>query len=338
LLGLLFPGGVPQLWCPPLTHYSDDGAIDRARIAAHLKHLSRHVKAFLIPGSTGDGWELNEDEVGEVLDTALAEAKQRNVRVLIGALRPGRGEAKKTIVTTVKWLKARTKANDDSDSMLKSRVCGFAVCPPRGAELSQGEIHAELESILGLGLPVALYQLPQVTQNEMSPELVADLAARFPNFILFKDTSGKDRVAASGLVKGVFLARGAEGDYARWLQPLGPYQGWLLSTANCFASQLHRIASNIADPGHKLAEAHAMSMLLSHVVNEAFRLVASVKDGNAFANANKAMDHFFAHGPGGASVSPPRLHAGGRLPKEVIRATGELLANHGLMPKKGYLE
>ena len=60
-------------------------------------------------------------------------------------------------------------------------------------------------------------QLPQVTGNEMSPAIVAALAARFSNFYLFKDTGGNDRVAESGLeLDGVFLVRGAEGDYARW--------------------------------------------------------------------------------------------------------------------------
>ena len=46
---------------------------------------------------------------------------------------------------------------------------------------------------------------------------VAALAGEFPNFILFKDTSGADRVAQSGLdLGGVFMVRGAEvGGYSR---------------------------------------------------------------------------------------------------------------------------
>lgn len=62
-------------------------------------------------------------------------------------------------------------------------------------------------------------QLPQVTRNQMSPELVARLARQFAHFLLFKDTSGRDRVAVSGLdFTGVFLVRGMEGEYARWLK------------------------------------------------------------------------------------------------------------------------
>jgi len=39
LLEQFFPSGVPDLWCPSLTHYTLDGAIDGTRIAAHLRHL-----------------------------------------------------------------------------------------------------------------------------------------------------------------------------------------------------------------------------------------------------------------------------------------------------------
>ena len=81
-----------------------------------------------------------------------------------------------------------------------------------------------------------------------------------------------------------------------------------------------------------------MSDRLASMVNEAFRLGANLRDGNSFANANKAMDHFFAHGPRAAGVPPPRLHAGVRLPVEAIRATGELLTQRSLMPAKGYLK
>ena len=158
--------------------------------------------------------------------------------------------------------------------------------------------------VLALGRPTALYQLPQVTQNEMSPATIADLAARFPNFILFKDTSGADRVASAGQDVGdVFLVRGAEGDYARWLKAGGgPYDGFLLSTANCFGRELLEVITlaNAGRPG----EAQSLAERLSAVVKEVFALVASVPDGNAFANANKAMDHFFAHGPRAARRDP----------------------------------
>jgi hypothetical protein len=187
-------------------------------------------------------------------------------------------------------------------------------------------------------MPTAIYQLPQVTQNEMTPELVADLARRYPNFILFKDTSGADHVALSGQkLENVFLVRGAEGDYVRWLKAArGPYDGFLLSTANCFAREFHQIVEDLA--GRRVKAAREMSERLTACINEVFGIVTGLPHGNPFANANKAMDHFFAYGFRAEAAPPPRLHAGVCLPPEVIRATGESLTRHGLMPEKGYLE
>lgn len=317
----LFPHGIPPLWCPLLTHYRDDGSLDHARITAHLRHLAPHVGGFLIPGSTGDGWEMSDAEIRELLALAQEQAAKLGLHLLIGVLKTAAADAQRFIQATQ-----------------PGHFTGFTVCPPKGKDLPQETIRDALAGVLELGFPTALYQLPQVTQNEMSPETLADLAACFPNFILFKDTSGADRVANSGLdFGGVFLVRGAEGGYANWLKSGGgPYDGFLLSTANCFGRELHQIIE-LLKAGQR-DEAERLSDRLSAVVKEIFALVAGLPDGNAFANANKAMDHFFAHGPRAASVNPPRLHAGSRLPVEVIRQAGAVLERHDFLPATGYLE
>lgn len=53
-LSSIFPKGVPLLWCPPLTHYDRQGAVDPSRMAAQFQQLAPYVGGFLIPGSTGD--------------------------------------------------------------------------------------------------------------------------------------------------------------------------------------------------------------------------------------------------------------------------------------------
>lgn len=317
----LFPSGIPPLWCPLLTHYRDDGSLDHARITAHLRHLASHVKGFLIPGSTGDGWEMSDAEIRELLGLAQVQTAKLGLHLLIGVLKTDAAEAKRII-----------------QEPRQGSFTGFTVCPPNGKDLPQETIYNALADILKLGFPTALYQLPQITQNEMSPETVAELAARFPNFILFKDTSGADRVADSGLDFGeVFLVRGAEGDYARWLKAGGgPYDGFLLSTANCFGRELSQVIELLMSG--RRDEAQRLSDRLAAVVKEVFALVAGLPDGNAFANANKAMDHFFAHGPEAASVNPPRLHAGSRLPIEVIRQAGAALERYSFLPQRGYLD
>ncbi|MBI5802561.1 MAG: dihydrodipicolinate synthase family protein [Verrucomicrobia bacterium] len=328
----LLPRGIQPLWCPLLTHYRDDGSLDHARITAHLRHLAPHVKGFLIPGSTGDGWEMSDGEIRELLGLAKEQTAKLELHLLIGVLKTEARDACSVMREYGREFSAVITEHGTRNTP------AFTVCPPKGADLPQQTIRDAMAGILELGFPTALYQLPQVTQNEMSPETLAELAARFPNFILFKDTSGADRVANSGQdFGGVFLVRGAEGDYARWLKSGGgPYDGFLLSTANCFGRELHQVIE-LLKSGRR-DEAQHLSVRLSAVVKEVFALVAGLPDGNAFANANKAMDHFFAHGPTAANVTPPRLHAGSRLPAEVIRQAGAALERHGFLPQRGYLD
>ena len=333
----VFPDGVPLLWCPPLTHYDRQGRIDAARMAKNLRHLSPYVRGFLIPGSTGDGWELTPAERRQCLAIAIEQARQHNAQVLIGALHPDSSEAVSLIRGDVDWLCSQFAEPDATKALVKAHVCAFTICPQRGRQLTQEEIRQSLSRVLELGLPTAIYQLPQVTQNEMSPELVAGLAQRHENFIFFKDTSGSDAVALSAKdLGGVFTARGAEGEYARWLKSAGgPYDGFLLSSANCFARELHQMILDIS--AGRLETARGLSGRLASAVSEVFRLAGGLPDGNPFANGNKAIDHFFAYGPEALTVPPPRLHAGSSLPTELIRSVGQILIHQELMPAKGYL-
>jgi dihydrodipicolinate synthase/N-acetylneuraminate lyase len=336
LLARLFPDGVPQLWCPALTHYDREVMIDAQRIAAHLRHMSPHVRGFLIPGSTGDGWELSDSEARQLLGIALDQAQALKVHLLIGALKPDAESALKMMRDTIDWIESRTNEVDISKSLAKARVSGFAVCPPRGKDISQIQMENALATILKSGVPIALYQLPQVTQNEISPELASKLAAEFENFFMFKDTSGTDRVITSGKnLAGVFMVRGAERNYARWLKAAGTYDGFLLSTANCFAIELRQLMTDLWEG--RIDAANRMSERLTAIISSAFDLASPFPHGNAFANANKAMDQFFAYGPEAVNVPPPRLHAGPFLPADLIVQTGKILERHGLMPDKGYL-
>ncbi len=161
---------------------------------------------------------------------------------------------------------------------------------PQGKSKTQGEIEQSLREILSFDVPMALYQLPQVTQNEMEPETVQRLALDHANFLLFKDTSGEDRVASSGLdFGGVSFLRGSElGGYARWLRSAGGgYDGFLLSSANVFAKPLMQVIEQV-DQG-RFDEAEAHSKRIEEMVGGAFAKVASHSKGNPFTNANKAM-------------------------------------------------
>src|SRR5438034_11300243 len=87
-LGRIFPDGVPRVWCPRLTHYERGGAIDGPRIAAHLRHLSPHIGGVLLPGSTGDAWELTKAERRLLLEIGIEQARQFDLQILVGTLHP----------------------------------------------------------------------------------------------------------------------------------------------------------------------------------------------------------------------------------------------------------
>ena len=71
LVRRLFPEGIPALWCPPLTHYTDDGGLDRDRIdAASVGWLGRGASRAVI-GESGL-WNVNhlrEPSTGHFLET-----------------------------------------------------------------------------------------------------------------------------------------------------------------------------------------------------------------------------------------------------------------------------
>lgn len=333
----LFPHGIPRLWCPALTHFSAPGTLDAPRIRRHLAVLAPYVKGLLVPGSTGEGWELTDGDSRDLLAIVLEAARAADVRVLIGILKTDLAEMLQGLDAAWAFLQRLTGTTDQEEVLLRSGVVGFTVCPPKGRHLDQPALAAALRRVLARGLPVALYQLPQVTENELQPETVQTLAAEFPNAFLFKDTSGQDRVAASGLdLHGLFLVRGAEGDYARWLKPVGgPYDGFLLSTANVFARQLDTLLT-LLDQGRP-ADARALAERLSRVVAGCFQLVAGFPTGNPFTNANKVLDHLMAYGEAAPRIAPPLLASGVRLPADFVTAAADLLRHHDLLPGTGYL-
>jgi len=233
------------------------------------------------------------------------------------------------------WLRRRTGGANDEECLRRAHVCGFTVCPPKGRGLAQSQIHDALDRVLSTGLPISLYQLPQITENEMAPDTVAQLAQRHANLLLLKDTSGADRVALSGF-REAFLVRGAEGGYAGHLTlGGGAYDGVLLSTANCFGPLFAEMIDHLR--AGRMLPAQAISDRIEASTREVFDAAASLPFGNAFTNANKAMDHFIAHGPQARDLPGPRVHSGERLPAGLIDLAGSVMERHGLMPAKGYL-
>lgn len=336
LITRLYPAGVPKLLCPPLTHFDGPMGLDRGRMAAHYPEMSRLVGAFLVPGSTGDGWLMDDAMMLEVLALCGSHAVQHGGGILAAVLKPELSGMLAGIEKVRAAVAAKT-GRRDTQGFVDAGLKGVTVCAPAGAQRTQEEIEAALRTVLDLGLPTALYQLPQITQNEIGVEVFARLAADYPNFYLFKDTSGSDRVACSGAdPKGVCLVRGMEGGYARWYKGNGGlYDGFLLSSANAFAPELTQILS-LSDAGDK-ARAGELSDRLDALVASLLDLVAPIAVSNVFANAARIADHLRAYGDAWAVSPAPCLPDGSRMDARILSRGVELILAAGFAPSGGYL-
>jgi 4-hydroxy-tetrahydrodipicolinate synthase len=318
------------LWVPLLTHYRGTGpvAVDPARMAAHVAHLRPHVRQFLLAGSTGDGWELS---VRQLLDLArLARDPgvfDREARLLFGLLRGTTDEV-------ILWAEA-LEQNFLDQGAPAGEFLGYAVCPPIDAGASQDAIRRHYQRVLkATTRPIAVYELPQVTGCSIAPETLRALS-QDPRIILFKDTGGVDAVARAGAVAQIVMLRGAEGGYAEALKPTGPYDGWLLSTANVFAREFREVL-RLRDAG-RAAAARELSDTLSRQIAASFESAENLPFGNAFSNANRAGDHILAWGAEWRAAPPPVTVSGETLPRALLEAAAESLGRHPGVPERGYL-
>lgn len=317
------------LWVPVLTHYeaTPERRLDRRRTAAHLSHITPHVRQFLIGGTTGDGWEMPDEILADWI--ALAQTPgvlDKGHSVLFGAF----GETTEDVIDRARMIERAI-----GERSLAASYAGLTVCAPVSETATQDEILEHFQRILSATTsPIAIYQLPQVVHCEIAPETFAELAGSDPRVVLFKDTSGRDTVANSGQPTGsAALLRGAEGDYAAHVKPSGAYDGWLLSTANGLAPQLRAISDKVASGNQ--SGAIADSDALSGLVSSLFAAAEGLPSGNPFSNANRAVDHVLAYGSDCTRV-PARIASGEALPVAFIETIERLLVAAGINTASGY--
>ncbi|MCC7251356.1 dihydrodipicolinate synthase family protein [Hyphomicrobium sp.] len=323
-------GGYP-LWVPNLTHFKPGapGGVDQNRIAAQIAHLRPHVSRFLLAGSTGDGWEIDDTAFAALIELAQdGTVFPGETRLMFGALRP----TTDAVIARARLVEERLAKGPK----LAAQAVGHAVCPPVEPGASQETILDHYRRVLReTEMPIAVYQLPQVTQCAISVETMRALADE-PKVVMFKDSSGEDAVAKAGATKGVLALRGAEGRYSAWVAPDGPYDGWLLSSGNSVPELLDATARHLAS-GETAAAAEA-SAKASQIVDRLFAAAAPLTFGNAFSNANRAADHIRAWGPKWRAVEPPLTASGNRLPETLLAEADAILKDGGIDVTSGYLD
>jgi dihydrodipicolinate synthase/N-acetylneuraminate lyase len=318
------------LWVPVLSHYRREGVgrLDPERTAAHIAALRPHVCQILLAGSTGDSWELDAAAVAELVRLARQpDPLGGDCRLLFGALRPTTEEVIERAAAIERLLADGPRP--------AAAVVGLAVCPPVDPAADEGVILRHYARVLAATtLPVAVYELPQVTRCSLTPRVVEELAQN-PRIIMFKDSGGVDTIANAGAATGLTALRGAEGGYAAALRPHGPYDGWLLSTGNVFPDLLQAIARSLRQG--EAAAARSTSDALSAAVERLFRAASSVPFGNAFSNANRAGDHVLAWGKRWRDTEPPVTVSGATLPVDLLAEAEAAIASVRPVPEEGYL-
>lgn len=323
------PARPDRLWVPLICHYraSNDGVrLDPDRMAAQVESLGSDVRQFLLAGSTGDGWVMDDDMFAEVVAFSRRADLFAGASCLFGILRA----TTEAVVARALALEADIAANGAPAADYR----GLAVCPPIDPAATPGRILDHYRRVLAVTTSdVAVYQLPQVTGCSIEPETMRILAEE-PRVTMFKDTSGTDTIADAA-VERVILVRGAEGGYVEALKPIGRYDGWLLSTGNAFAPALRRILALAegGDPGR----AQRISAVLTAGVQALFAAAAGLPFGNPFSNANRAADHLRAYGAGWRNAPAPLTQSGDVLPPAFLEEAADILAALGPLPRTGYL-
>jgi dihydrodipicolinate synthase/N-acetylneuraminate lyase len=274
------------LWVPIISHYQNTKnlELDNSLIQKHIKWLEPHVKQFLVCGTTGDGWNLNDKLVLNWLDILNQKSLiNKDNKILFGAF----GKTTEDVLRRTDIIEKYILKNGSSAGFF-----GLTLCAPVNENIKQDEIiHHFTRIIENTYLPISIYQLPQVVKCKIEPETLKILKDKFKDRIqLFKDTSGEDNVINSEInFSDIIFLRGAEENYFNHLKPNGKYDGFLLSSANCFGKILREICNKVAENNYDDAE--KMSIKLSDLIRISFLEGQKLNFGNPFSNVNKAFTH-----------------------------------------------
>ena len=274
------------LWVPIISHYQNTKnlELDNSLIQKHIKWLEPHVKQFLVCGTTGDGWNLTDKLILNWLDILSQKSLiNKDNKILFGAF----GKTTEDVLRRTDIIEKYILKNGSSAGFF-----GLTLCAPVNENIKQDEIILHFTRIIeNTYLPISIYQLPQVVKCKIEPETLKVLKDKFKDRIqLFKDTSGEDNVVNSGInFSDIIFLRGAEENYFNHLKPNGKYDGFLLSSANCFGKILREICNEMAVNNYDDAE--KMSIKLSDLIRISFLEGQKLNFGNPFSNVNKAFTH-----------------------------------------------
>lgn len=160
------------VFCPSITITYDDGKIDYELWGRHLDHLAdAGIDGVLLFGSIGEFYSVSLEDKKAVVDFAIKRVAGR-MKVFVGV-----GD---TVYDHVLDL-TRYAQKAGADAVLAVSPYYFGPTDDAAEKYFGGIAEAT-------DLPVVLYNFPARTGSDLSPALVARLAAKYPNICGIKDT------------------------------------------------------------------------------------------------------------------------------------------------------
>jgi dihydrodipicolinate synthase/N-acetylneuraminate lyase len=166
---------VAGVWTASACFFTDDGDLDLAAYAEHLRWQIADGIAGIVPnGSLGEYEALESDERLSVLRTAVETIG--GDRVLAGVGGKGAAESRK-------WAQVAADLG----------CVGVMTLPPTSHAPTADEVVAHVAAVASVGLPVVVYNNPFSTRVDLTPPLLARIADEIPGVVGVKEFSGDVR-------------------------------------------------------------------------------------------------------------------------------------------------
>lgn len=160
------------VFCPSITITNDEGKLDLELWGRHLDHLAEAgITGVLLFGSIGEFYSVSLEDKKRAIDFA--------VKRVGGRMKVFAGIGDTTYANVLELAKFSEKAG--VDAVLAVSPYYFGPSPACAQNYFGGIAQA-------VDIPVILYNFPARTGTDLTPELVAALAARYPNILGIKDT------------------------------------------------------------------------------------------------------------------------------------------------------
>ena len=157
---------------PVITILKDDGTIDYENMERHINHLvEAGLNGLLFLGSLGEFYAFSDAEKRALIDFAVKTVAGRT-QVVIGV---GHTEEEQVI----RLAAHAAEAGADALNIVSPYYFG----PPAAAAIDYFERIAKRAT-----LPIMLYNFPDRTGSDLSPEIVREIALRCPTITGIKDT------------------------------------------------------------------------------------------------------------------------------------------------------